>query len=260
MIFLSEKSVLTELDDGVLIVTINRNERRNALDPATSAAMEEILNDAEKNPEVRVIILTGAGDRSFCAGEDLAAFDEAGECQTVMEHGFGGMTSRVSTKPIICAANGTAVAGGLEIALACDLIVAADHARFGLSEVKVGLLATTGGLIRLSRDIPRKIAMEMCLTGTLISAERAKEIGLVNYVVPKEQVMEKALELAHTIANNAPISLRLTKEIFHIAPQVSLEDAQRFCDRCWDYIEKTEDAKEGPQAFLEKRKPQWKGR
>jgi len=257
---MSEKVVLTELRDGVLIVTINREERRNAINPETSAAMEEILNDAEKNPEVRVIILTGAGVRSFCSGEDLAAFDEAGECQTIMAHGFGGMTSRVSAKPIICAANGTAVAGGLEIALACDLIVAAEHARFGLSEVKVGLLATTGGLIRLSRDIPRKIAMEMCLTGTLINAERAKEIGLVNYVVPAGQVMEKALELANTIAANAPISLRLTKELFHVSPQISVEDAQRFCDRCWDYIEKTEDAKEGPQAFLEKRKPQWKGR
>jgi len=257
---MSEKVVLTELRDGVLIVTINREERRNAINPETSAAMEEILNDAEKNPEVRVIILTGAGGRSFCSGEDLAAFDEAGECQTIMAHGFGGMTSRVSAKPIICAANGTAVAGGLEIALACDLIVAAEHARFGLSEVKVGLLATTGGLIRLSRDIPRKIAMEMCLTGTLINAERAKEIGLVNYVVPAGQVMEKALELANTIAANAPISLRLTKELFHVSPQISVEDAQRFCDRCWDYIEKTEDAKEGPQAFLEKRKPQWKGR
>lgn len=257
---MSEKSVLTQLNDGVLIVTINRNERRNALDPATSAAMEEILNDAEKNPAVRVIVLTGAGDRSFCAGEDLAAFDEAGECQTVMEHGFGGMTTRVSTKPIICAANGTAVAGGLEIALACDIIVAADHARFGLSEVKVGLIASTGGLIRLARDIPRKVAMEMCLTGKLINADRAKEVGLVNYVVPKEQVMEKALELARTIADNAPISLRITKEIFHIAPQVSLEDAQRFCNRCWDYVEKTEDATEGPRAFLEKRKPQWTGR
>jgi len=257
---MSEKVVLTELRDGVLIVTINREERRNAINPETSAAMEEILNDAEKNPEVRVIILTGAGVRSFCSGEDLAAFDEAGECQTIMAHGFGGMTSRVSAKPIICAANGTAVAGGLEIALACDLIVAAEHARFGLSEVKVGLLATTGGLIRLSRDIPRKIAMEMCLTGTLINAERAKEIGLVNYVVPASQVMEKALELANTIAANAPISLRLTKELFHVSPQISVEDAQRFCDRCWDYIEKTEDAKEGPQAFLEKRKPQWKGR
>lgn len=257
---MSTEKVLTELKDGVLILTINRNERRNAIDAETSAAMEEILNDAEKNPEVRVIILTGAGEKSFCAGEDLAAFDEAGECQTIMAHGFGGMTERVSAKPIICAANGTAVAGGLEIALACDIIVAAEHARFGLSEVKVGLLATSGGLIRLSRDIPRKVAMEMCLTGTLISAERAREIGLINYVVPADQVMDKALELAHTIAANAPISLKLTKELFHVSPQISIEDAQRFCNRCWDYVEKTEDAKEGPQAFLEKRKPDWRGR
>lgn len=257
---MENKTVLTELKDGVLILTINRDERRNAIDPATSAAMEEILNEAEANPEVRVIILTGAGERSFCSGEDLAAFDESGECQTIMAHGFGGMTERVSTKPIICAANGTCVAGGLEIALACDIIVAADHARFGLSEVKVGLLATTGGLIRLARDIPRKVAAEMCLTGKLIPAQRAYEVGLVNYVVPGAEVMDKALELAGIIAANAPISLRLTKEILHMAPQVSMEDAQRFCNRCWDYIEKTEDAREGPQAFLEKRPPQWKGR
>lgn len=257
---MEQKLVLTELKDGVLVVTINRDERRNAIDPATSAAMEEILNAAEKNPEVRVIVLTGAGERSFCSGEDLAAFDESGQCQTIMDHGFGGMTERVSAKPILCAANGTAVAGGLEIALACDLIVAAEHARFGLSEVKVGLLATTGGLIHLSRDIPRKVAMEMCLTGKLITAQRAYEVGLINYVVPASQLMEKTMELAQTIAANAPISLRLTKEIFHIAPQVSVEDAQRFCNRCWDYIEKTEDAKEGPQAFLEKRKPNWTGR
>lgn len=257
---MENQKVLTELKDGVLVVTINRDARRNAIDPETSAMMEEILNDAEKNPEVRVIIITGAGERSFCAGEDLAAFDENGECQTIMAHGFAGMTERVSTKPIICAANGTAVAGGLEIALACDLIVAAEHARFGLSEVKVGLLATSGGLIRLPNVIPRKVAMEMCLTGKLIDAKRAYEVGLVNYVVPADEVMNKAMELAETIAANAPISLRLTKEIFHIAPQVSFEDAQRFCNRCWDYVEKTEDAKEGPQAFLEKRKPNWQGR
>lgn len=257
---MEQKKVLTELKEGVLIVTINRDERRNAIDPETSALMEEIFNEAEKNSEVRVIIVTGAGERSFCAGEDLAAFDESGECQTITAHGFAGITERVFAKPVICAANGTAVAGGLEIALSCDLIVAAEHARFGLSEVKVGLLATSGGLIRLPSVIPRKIAMEMCLTGTLINAKRAYEAGLVNYVVPAGQVMEKAMELAAVIAANAPISLRLTKEIFHVASQVSFEDAQRFCNRCWDYVEKTEDAKEGPQAFLEKRRPEWKGR
>lgn len=257
---MENKKVLTELKDGVLIVKINRNEKRNSIDPETSAMMEAIFNDAEKDPNVGCIIVTGAGERSFCSGEDLSAYDENGTCQTIMEHGFAGITERVSAKPIICACNGTAVAGGLEIALACDIIVAADHARFGLSEVKVGFLATSGGLIRLPKVIPQKIAAEMCLTGTLISAQRAYEVGLVNHVVPADQVMDKAMELAKTIAANAPISLKLTKEIFHIAPQMSLEDAQRFCNRCWDYIEKTEDAVEGPRAFLEKRKPNWQGK
>ena len=255
-----DQSILTERKDGVLIVTINRNERRNAIDPSTARLMEQILNEAEKDPEVRVIILTGAGERSFCSGEDLAAFDEAGECQTITEHGFAGITERVSAKPIICAANGSAVAGGLEIALSCDIIVASENARFGLTEVKVGLLATSGGLIKLPNVIPRKIASEMVLTGKLINAARAYEVGLVNYVVPQEEVLPKALELAEIIAANAPLSLKLTKQIFHIAPQCSVEDAQRFCNVCWDYIEKTEDAKEGPEAFLEKRKPNWKGK
>ena len=251
------KKVLTELKNGVLIVTINREERRNAIDPETSAMMEQILNDAEQNPEVGAIIITGTGDRSLCSGED---YDENGTCQTIMAHGFAGITERLSAKPIICAANGTAVAGGLEIALACDIIVASENARFGLSEVKVGFLATSGGLIRLPNIIPKKIASEMVLTGKLIDAQRAYEVGLVNYVVPREQVMDKAMELAEIIAANAPISLKLSKEIFHVATQCSFEDAQRYCNRCWDYIEKTEDAVEGPKAFLEKRKPDWKGR
>ena len=254
------KKVLTELKDGVLVITINRDERRNAIDPETSTMMEEILNDAETNPEVHAIIVTGAGEKSFCAGEDLSAYDENGTCQTIMAHGFAGITERVSAKPIICAANGTAVGGGLEIAMACDIIVAADHAKFGLTEVKVGFLATSGGLIRLPKLIPSKIAMEMCLTGKLIPASRAYEVGLVNHVVPADQVMEKAMELAQIIAANAPISLKLTKQMFHIAPQVSQEDAQRFSNICWDYIEKTEDAIEGPKAFLEKRKPNWQGK
>lgn len=207
------KKVLTELKNGVLIVTINREERRNAIDPETSAMMEQILNDAEQNPEVGAIIITGTGDRSFCSGEDLAAYDENGTCQTIMAHGFAGITERLSAKPIICAANGTAVAGGLEIALACDIIVASENARFGLSEVKVGFLATSGGLIRLPNIIPKKIASEMVLTGKLIDAQRAYEVGLVNYVVPREQVMDKAMELAEIIAANAPISLKLSKEI-----------------------------------------------
>lgn len=256
-----DKTVLTELKEGVLIITINRNERRNAIDPDTANLMEQILNDAEKDPQVGAILITGAGDRSFCAGEDLAALGENGECLTETEHGFAGITERLCSKPIVCAANGTAVAGGLEIALACDVIVAADHARFGLTEVKVGLLATSGGLVRLPKLIPAKIAAEMCLTGNLITAQRAYEVGLVNHVVPADQVMDKAMELAQRMAANAPISLRLTKQLLHMAPHTSVEDGMRVCRyMAWKYVEGTEDAKEGPQAFLEKRKPQWKGR
>ena len=254
-----KKNVLTKLEDGVLVITINRHDRRNALDPATSAEMEDILNAAEVNPEVGAVIITGAADRSFCSGEDLAAYDESGTCNTIMAHGFGGMTQRLSAKPIIAACNGSAVAGGLEIALSCDIIVAADHAKFGLSEVKIGFIASTGGLVKLPKVISPKIASEMVLTGQYISAQRAYEIGMVNHVVPKEEVMDKAMELAKIIAANAPISLKLSKQIMYMTQQCSAEDAQRVCDIAWDYVEKTEDAVEGPRSFLEKRKPQWKG-
>ena len=234
--------VISELrEDGILILTINRPEKRNALNGATSAKMEEILNLAEKDKAVRVIIVTGAGEKSFCAG-------------------FGGLTNRLSAKPIICAVNGTAVGGGMEIAVSCDLIVAVKGARFGLPEVKVGLIASTGGLVRMARELPRKIAMELCLTGKLIYAGEAKEIGIVNYVVEPEELMSKAIELAETIAANAPLSLKITKEIMHVAPSMSLDDAMRYSDTAYRFIEKTADGVEGPLAFMEKRKPNWSGK
>lgn len=256
------KKVLTRLENGVLVVTINRPERRNAIDPETANLMESILNDAEKDPAVGAILITGSGEKSFCAGEDLKALAENdGVCMTETEHGFAGITERLCAKPIVCACNGTAAGGGLEIALACDVIVAADHARFGLTEVKVGLMATSGGLVRLPKTIPIKIASEMCLTGTLISAQRAAEIGLINYALPKEQVMDKAMELATTMAANAPIPLRLTKQLLHMAPHTSFEDGMRVSRyMAWKYVEGTEDAKEGAAAFAEKRKPNWKNR
>ncbi|HHU52693.1 MAG TPA: enoyl-CoA hydratase [Clostridiaceae bacterium] len=257
---MSKEKVLTSLEDGILLVTLNREEKRNAIDPDTAQQLEAIFNDAEKNDEVRVIVLTGTGNRSFCAGEDLSVFSDSGESQTTVEHGFAGITERFSSKPYICAVNGTAVAGGLEIALSCDIIVASENARFGLSEVRVGLLATSGGLVRLPNLVPPKIAAEMALTGQLINAEKAEKIGLVNYVVAEDAVLEKALEIAKTIKKNAPISLRLTKEILRLSGQVSFEDAMKYSSLCWDYIEKTEDAQEGPNAFLEKREPQWKNR
>lgn len=259
--YYGSNEVKSELrDDGILILTINRPEKRNALNGVTSAKMEEIINRAEKDSAVRVIIVTGAGEKSFCAGEDLSELSSTGECQTVTEHGFGGLTNRLCPKPIICAVNGAAVGGGMEIAVSCDIIVAVKGARFGLPEVKVGLIASTGGIVRMARELPRKVAMEMCLTGKLIYADEAKEIGIVNHVVEPDELMPKAIEIAELIAANAPLSLKMTKEIMHLAPSMSLEDAMRYCDISYRFIEKTEDGVEGPLAFVEKRKPNWKGR
>lgn len=259
--YFSSNEVVSELrDDGILIMRINRPEKRNALNGVTSAKMEEIINIAEKDQDVRVIIVTGSGQKSFCAGEDLSELSSTGECQTVTQHGFGGLTNRLSPKPIICAVNGTAVGGGMEIAISCDIVVAVKNARFGLPEVKVGLIASTGGLVRMARELPRKVAMQMCLTGNLIFAEEAKQIGIVNYVVEPDELMPKAIEIAQQIAANAPISLKITKDIMHVAPSMSLDDAMRYCDIAYKYIEKTEDGIEGPLAFMQKRDPNWKGK
>ena len=257
---ISEGKIITTLDDeGILVVRINRENVMGALDPEASGMMEDVLNAAEKDPAVRAIILTGTG-KGFCTGEDLAANSENGGCLTVMEHGFGGMTKRVSSKPIICAANGHCIGGGLEIALSCDIVVCSERAKIGLTEVKVGFIASTGGLVKLPKISSPKIASELVLTGSLITAQRALELGMINYVVPVEDVMPKAMELARTIVANAPISLKLSKMIMHVAQQCSVEDSQRMCDIAWDYIEKTEDGVEGPLAFTEKRKPVWKNR
>ena len=148
----------------------------------------------------------------------------------------------------------------MEIAVSCDIVVAAEHARFGLTEPKVGLIASTGGLVRMARDVPRKAAMDMLLTARLVHADEAKALGLINYVVPAEELMDKALEIASTIAKNAPLSLKFTKQIVHAASQMSEEDAMRYCDAAYRFIEKTEDGIEGPAAFVEKRTPNWQGK
>ena len=192
-------TVVSELrEDGLLIIRINRPEVANALNGATSDAMENIMNHAEKDKAVRAIIVTGTG-KVFCAGEDLSELSEGGECQTVTEHGFGGITARLCSKPIIAACNGSAAGGGMEIALSCDMVVAAENAKFGCTEVGLGIIASTGGIVRLARDINRKDCMELLLTGKKIKAPEAKELGLINYVVPAEEVMDKAIELAEQV-------------------------------------------------------------
>ena len=151
-----------------------------------------IMNNAETDPAVRAIIVTGTG-KVFCAGEDLSELSEGGECQTVTEHGFGGLTARVCSKPIIAAVNGSAAGGGMEIAISCDIVVANENAKFGCTEVGLGIIASTGGIVRLARDINRKDCMELLLTGKKIKAPEAKELGLINYAVPADEVMDLSL-------------------------------------------------------------------
>ena len=231
-------TVVSDLrDDGLLIMRINRPDVANALNGETSRAMENIMNNAETDPAVRAIIVTGTG-KVFCAGEDLSELSEGGECQTVTEHGFGGLTARVCSKPIIAAVNGSAAGGGMEIAISCDIVVANENAKFGCTEV----------------------GMELLLTGKKIKAPEAKELGLINYAVPADEVMDKAIEIAETILQNAPLALKWTKYLVHACDQMSEEDAMRYCDAAYRFLEKTEDGIEGPLAFTEKREPKWVGR
>ena len=239
------ETVVSELrEDGLLIIRINRPEVANALNGATSRAMENIMNHAEEDKAVRAIIVTGTG-KVFCAGEDLSELSEGGECQTVTEHGFGGLTARLCSKPIICACNGSAAGGGMEIAMSCDMVVASERAKFGFTEVGLGIIASTGGLV---------------LTGRKIKAPEAKALGMINYAVPVEEVMDKAIELAEECLKNAPLALKWTKYVVHAADQMSEEDAMRYSDAAYRFLEKTEDGIEGPKAFVEKRTPVWQGK
>lgn len=241
---------------NLLLLTINRPAQRNALDPQTMHSIGAALAEAEHDPEIRCIILTGAGDRAFCAGMDLKAFAEG---QMDLKDGKTGMeifTQRAYLKPIIAAINGAAVGGGFELALSCDLAVAAEHAVFGMPEVKIGLIPGGGGTL-LPRRIPLAVALELGLTGELIDARRAQSLGLVNRVVPGAQVLDEALALATRIAANAPLAVATTKRLMMEAcGEAPWADITQACAS----ILQSEDAREGASAFAEKRSPVWKGR
>ena len=250
--------VLRERRGHVEILTINRPEARNAINRATAIALGDALDACENDDDVWVVILTGAGDKAFSAGMDLKAF-AAGEFP-VTEKGFGGVTQRDFPKPLIAAANGAALAGGFEILISCDMVVAADHAKFGIPEASRGLVAGGGGLIRLPKLIPLAVAYEMALTADPIDAKRAYELGLVNRVVPGEAVLDEAIALAERIAKNAPLAVRTSKDVMKKARE--LTEAQ-----CWDLnteafgmIGRSADALEGAIAFAEKREPVWQGK
>ncbi len=244
----------------IATVTINRPEVMNALHPPCHVEMNQIFDDFAADPEVWVAILTGAGDKAFSAGNDLKWTAEHG-VPSLPKNGFGAITQRYDlVKPLIAAVNGFALGGGFELALACDLIVAADHARFGVPEVKVGLMAAAGGVHRLPRHIPQKIAMSMMLTGRPISAADAQRLGLVNEVVPAKDLLATAEKLALEISENSPLSVQASKQAALQSLHLSVEEAMKTHHDAERKMWASEDAKEGPLAFAQKRKPSWKGR
>jgi enoyl-CoA hydratase len=250
--------VLTERRGGVLLVTLNRPDARNAVNTALAEGIAAALDDLDADSELTVGVLTGAG-KGFSAGMDLKAF-VAGERPWVGDRGFAGIVQRSARKPLIAAVEGFAMAGGLEIALACDLVVASREARLGIPEVKRSLVAAAGALRRLPQRLPLNVAMEMALTGDPISAERAHALGLVNRVTEPGGAVDAALELAAAIARNGPLALDATKEILLRQADWTEEEFWREQGELVAPVMSSEDAREGATAFSEKRDPVWKGR
>jgi len=244
----------------IAVLKINRPEKKNAVNGDVARGMEEAIDKLEADPEVWLGVLTGEGN-VFSAGADLKAINEgkAGDLQTE-RGGFAGIASRKRTKPIIAAVDGPALAGGTEIVLSCDMVVASTAARFGIPEVKRSLVAGAGGLFRLPRLLPRNIALELGLTGDPISAERAYHFGLVNELCEPGQALDTALALGERIAANAPLAVRETLRLMLELPLADDETGFRESGRSMMELANTEDFWEGPKAFLEKRAPEWKGR
>jgi crotonobetainyl-CoA hydratase len=258
-------AALAERRGNVLVITINRPEARNAVNGAVSTGVGDALEQAQNDDEVRAVVITGAGDKSFCAGADLKAISRRENLYHPDhgEWGFAGYVHHFIDKPTIAAVNGTALGGGTELALASDLVVACESATFGLPEVKVGLFAAAGGVFRIVHQLPRKIALEMVLTGEPISAAEAAQWGLINQVVPDGTVLEAALALAERVTVNAPLSVQASKRIAYGADDGVIPDEESGWARTqreFGVVLKSEDAKEGPLAFAEKRPPVWKAR
>jgi enoyl-CoA hydratase/carnithine racemase len=245
----------------VALVTINRPEARNAVNGAVAAGLEAAVERIEADPDIWVAVLTGAGPFAFCAGADLKEVSAGrGAALATEKGGFGGFVRAKRTKLWIAAAQGHALAGGLELLLSCDLSVVADTATFGLPEVKRSLVAGAGGVFRLPRAIPKAIALEMIATGDAIPAARAHQVGLVNQVVPAAEVVPAALALAARVTVNAPIAVSLSLGVARQAydlPEAELWPVSAAASRA---VRETEDFKEGPRAFVEKRAPKWVGR
>ncbi|NLE79017.1 MAG: crotonase/enoyl-CoA hydratase family protein [Rhodococcus sp.] len=257
--------VLLERRGNVAVITLNRPEAMNAVNSELATALGSRLEECDNDPEVRAIVLTGNG-RGFCAGADLKAIASGQDINPVghPEWGFGGMVRHYVDTPVIAAVNGFALGGGTELVLASDLAVIDENAKLGLPEVKRGLFAAAGGVMRLPRQIPLKIALEAALTGEHMPAETALQWGLVNRIAPAGTSLEVALQLAETIAANAPLSVQQSKRVIHRSAAYGSE----WDEPIWEELNKSalgivfasQDAIEGPTAFAEKREPKWTGR
>jgi enoyl-CoA hydratase/carnithine racemase len=249
------------LTPHIAVVTLNRPEKRNAINGDVAQAIEAIVKKIEADPEVRAVILTSSDDRVFCAGADLASVaGGTGAALETAHGGFAGLVYAQRTKPWIVAVEGLAVAGGFEIVLACDMIVASRKARFGLPEVKRGMMAAGGGIHRLPNRIPASIAYELIATGDTIDAERAFACGLLNRLAEEGETLSAAQALAEQIAPNAPLAVQFSLSVARTAPALPDGAGRNMVGEWFAQLRKTEDYKEGPRAFVEKRDPVWKGR
>lgn len=255
----NEAVVLTEVRGKTLLITLNRPQAMNAVNAELAQGLADAIDELDNNADLSVGVLTGNG-RGFCAGMDLKAFVE-GSFPTVPGRGFGGITQQAPKKPLIAAVEGFALAGGLEVALSCDLVVASEGAKFGIPETGVGLFAGAGGLFRLPRVVPYAVAMKMALTAKPITAEEAMGYGFVVEVTEKGGAVDAAIALAEEIAKNAPLGLMASKDIIRESQGRTEEELWEYQNSEWyDMVFKSEDGVEGATAFAEKRAPNWQGK
>ena len=253
----NETEVLVDAVDGILTITINRPHARNAVTLAVARGIAQALDRLESEADLRVGILTGQGDH-FSSGMDLKGFLR-GETPTLPDRGFGGLTLKPPAKPLIAAVEGYALAGGFELVMACDLVVASASATFGIPEVKRGLCAGGGGLLRLPRQLPSRIAMELALTGGMLSVERANAFGMVNRMVPAGHALPAARQLAAEISANGPLAVAASKQVITQSVDWSSDEQWRKQAAITGPVLRSADAREGAAAFADKRSPRWQG-